>query len=328
MRSRFARPRNSRSPKPRHNAISRSASVPWRIAASAGRRCRRRAAIIATAFSSSVRIARAGAPTISELSGKVLPSVTSAPAPTSEFLPILRAVEQDRAHADQAVVADDAAVQHDLVADHAIARRSPSEIPDRCAAWRCPGSASARRVSIHSLSPRSTAPNQMLEWLFMPDAADQHRGLGHPVAAVGRKLRRLSVEFINRHCASSNHGGDLAMFDARRNDAEKTTRPDGRWPAAPSPRRVPDIRLQKPATTAASAAKPKLRPSTRRPRTVLRTMMKGAANTRNGTAASARVAFGLVQQLEARRLHGQELIAAGQQPGDRKADRQRQERTH
>src|SRR5436309_4617278 len=37
--------------------------------------------------------------------------------------------------------------------------------------------------------------------------------------------------------------------------------------------------------------------------------------------------FGLVQQLEARRLHGQELIAAGQQPGDSKADGERQQRT-
>ena len=46
---------------------------------------------------------RAGAPTISELSGKLLPSVTSAPAPTRRIAADLRAVEHDRAHADQAV---------------------------------------------------------------------------------------------------------------------------------------------------------------------------------------------------------------------------------
>src|SRR5581483_3354652 len=40
------------------------------------------------ALSSSVLIARAGAPTISEFGGNSLPSVTSAPAPTSEFGPI------------------------------------------------------------------------------------------------------------------------------------------------------------------------------------------------------------------------------------------------
>ena len=76
------------------------------------------------------------------------------------------AVEQDRTHADQAVVANRAAVQHHLVADHTILRRSPSGSPDRCAAWRCPGSASASPSSIHSLSPRSTAPNQTLAWLL------------------------------------------------------------------------------------------------------------------------------------------------------------------
>src|SRR5882762_7725973 len=41
------------------------------------------------AFSSSVRTTRAGAPTISELGGNSLPSVTSAPAPTMQLLPIL-----------------------------------------------------------------------------------------------------------------------------------------------------------------------------------------------------------------------------------------------
>ena len=87
-RSRSARCRRSAARRSRPD-VSRSASAPWRIASSAARRCRRRRGSSSAAFSSSVRMARAGAPTISELSGKLLPSVTSAPAPTSEFLPIL-----------------------------------------------------------------------------------------------------------------------------------------------------------------------------------------------------------------------------------------------
>ena len=77
-------------------------------------------AIACTAASSSVRTARAGAPTISDLSGNVLPSVTSAPAPTRQSGADARAVEHDRAHADQRLGADRAAMQDDVVADHAI----------------------------------------------------------------------------------------------------------------------------------------------------------------------------------------------------------------
>ena len=51
--------------------------------------------------------------------------------------------------------------------------------------------------------------------------------------------------------------------------------------------KVPDIMLQKPASTVASMTNSARRRSIRRPRTVLRMMMNGAANTRNGTAAQA-----------------------------------------
>jgi hypothetical protein len=50
-------------------------------------------------------------------------------------------------------------------------------------------------------------------------------------------------------------------------------------------KKVPDIRLQKPASTVAIITNSKRRRSTFTPRSVLRMMMKGAANTRNGTAA-------------------------------------------
>src|SRR5689334_13860812 len=48
---------------------------------------------------------------------------------------------------------------------------------------------------------------------------------------------------------------------------------------------VPDIMLQKPARTVANITNSKRRPTRRRARIVLRMMMKGAAKTRNGTAA-------------------------------------------
>ena len=49
--------------------------------------------------------------------------------------------------------------------------------------------------------------------------------------------------------------------------------------------KVPDIRLQNPDSTVAIITNSKRRRSKRRPSRVLRMMMKGAANTRNGTAA-------------------------------------------
>ena len=66
----------------------------------------------------------------------------------------------------------------------------------------------------------------------------------------------------------------------------------------------------------------KRRPSMRRPRTVLRTMRKGAANTRRHRASAA--ALGLVQQLEARQRSVDELIAA-EQPCDGEAERKREQ---
>ena len=50
---------------------------------------------------------------------------------------------------------------------------------------------------------------------------------------------------------------------------------------------VPDIRLQKPATMVADITTQRRQPSAWRRRRMLRMMMKGAAKTRNGTAAKA-----------------------------------------
>ncbi len=108
-----------------------------------------------------MRIARAGAPTISELSGKLLPSVTTLPAPTSEFFPIL--------------------TPFIMIAPMPISELSPMVQPCRITLWPItqllpitmgkPGSVCSVELSwicerspssIHSLSPRSTAPNQTL----------------------------------------------------------------------------------------------------------------------------------------------------------------------
>src|SRR5439155_11092733 len=56
-----------------------------------------------------------GAPTMSERSGKTLPSVTTAPAAINSPADD-RLVINDRLHADRAAVANRAAVQHRLVA--------------------------------------------------------------------------------------------------------------------------------------------------------------------------------------------------------------------
>ena len=108
------------SPAALFSGLSRSASAPSRIAASGGHRRRRRRGSSRRAFSSSVRMTRAGAPTISELSGNVLPSVTTAPAPTRRVVADPGAVEQIAPMPIRLFVADRAAVQHDVVADHAI----------------------------------------------------------------------------------------------------------------------------------------------------------------------------------------------------------------
>ena len=123
-------------------------------------------AIIATAFSSSVRMARAGAPTISELSGKALPSVTSAPAPTSEFLPIFEPLSRI---APMPIRLLSPTMQPCSMTLWPITQLAPITIGNPgsvCSvalSWICERSP----ISIHSLSPRSTAPNQMLEWLFI-----------------------------------------------------------------------------------------------------------------------------------------------------------------
>ncbi len=85
-------------------------------------------------------------------------------------------------------------------------------------------------------------------------------------------------------------------------------------------KKVPDIRLQKPEITVAIITNSKRRRSMRAPRSVLRMMMKGAAKTRNGTAAKV---FGAHAPAAGRSPAGRCrhcLVAAGQRAREREAD--------
>ena len=85
---------------------------------------------------------------------------------------------------------------------------------------------------------------------------------------------------------------------------------------------VPDIRLHRPAITVATMTICARRRSMRRPRTLLRMMMKGAANTSSGIAANRAA----LEQPEARKMLAEKPVAVGARPGEREADGERKER--
>src|ERR1043165_5768115 len=113
------------------------------------------------AFSSSVLIARAGEPTISELSGNSLPSVTSAPAPTRERLPIFAPSSTTAPmpiRLPSAMVQPCSTTLCPMVQSGPITMGNPMSVCSVQLSWMLERSPS----SIHSLSPRSTEPHQML----------------------------------------------------------------------------------------------------------------------------------------------------------------------
>ena len=83
-------------------------------------------------------------------------------APTSDPLPIAGARQHDRAHADQAVVLDHAAVDDRAVA-HRDARARCAGSPRPRARRYCPGRCVPSPTSIGAVSPRTTVLNQTLE---------------------------------------------------------------------------------------------------------------------------------------------------------------------
>src|SRR6266853_4700511 len=109
------------------------------------------------------------------------------------------------------------------------------------------------------------------------DLADHGRSIGDEVVAVGGEFGRLPVKLID--CHASLISWWRRFWHSRVVQASS--------PAARSviTKNVPDIRLQNPARMVAILTNWKRRRSIFAPRNVLRMMMKGAAKTRNGTAA-------------------------------------------
>src|SRR5215471_12997512 len=118
-------------------------------------------AIISAALASSVRITRAGAPTTRLLSGNVLPSVTTAPAPTIEFIPIrapLRRIAPMPIRLPSPTEQPCSTTLWPITQPRPIVSGNPGSVCNVALSWiweRSP-------TSIHSLSPRSTAPHHTL----------------------------------------------------------------------------------------------------------------------------------------------------------------------
>src|SRR6266851_4925154 len=118
-------------------------------------------AIISAVLSSSVRITRAGAPTTRLLSANVLPSVTTAPAPTIEFVPIrtpLRRIAPMPIRLPSPTVQPCSTALCPITQPRPIVSGKPGSVCNVALSWiweRSP-------TSIHSLSPRSTAPHHTL----------------------------------------------------------------------------------------------------------------------------------------------------------------------
>src|SRR4051812_47202633 len=113
--------------------------------------------------------------------------------------------------------------------------------------------------------------------ILEPDAADHRGGVGDEIVSVAGKSGRLPVEFVDRHAAKIS--GSRRLWHRRIGQAST--------PAARSvmTTKVPDISLKKPASTVARMTISKRRRSILAPRSVLRMMMKGPENPKNGTAA-------------------------------------------
>src|ERR1700754_1521801 len=88
---------------------------------------------------------------------------------------------------------------------------------------------------------------------------------------------------------------------------------------------VPDIRLQKPASTVAIITNSKRRLSILAPRRVLRMMMKGAAKTRNGPGGEGLGDTAPRKKPKSGGLRKECLKAAGERARQREADAKRKQ---
>src|SRR5262249_17017981 len=201
-----------------------------------------------------------------------------------------RAVHHDRAHTDERAILQRAAVQNDVMADGAVLadNKRKAEIGGT-------GRTILNIGALADLDPFIVAAQHRAE----PDAGaglqayatDHARCFGDEIIAVGRKIGRLPVKLVDRHqgllSARPWHSG-IAI--SRQRGFAKRWQPRRCQASTPAARsvirkKVPLIMLQKPAMMVAIITNSKRRLSSRAPRSVLRMMIKGAANTRNGTAA-------------------------------------------
>ena len=167
-----------------------------------------------------------------------------------------RTVEQNRPHADQAVGADGAAVQDDVVTDHAIR-------PD---GHRETGIGVQRRIvlDLRALAEldrfviaaqHRAEPDAGIE--LEPHFADHGRVRRDPKAARFRQFRPVSVEFVDHDCPLVLRGEPASGTNIRDRKRSRKPRENGdvrnqssAWTASTTT--VPDIRLHKPAITVAT----------------------------------------------------------------------------
>src|SRR5260221_5052238 len=139
-------------------------------------------------------------------------------------------------------------MQDDVVADRAV-------LADR---ERKAAVGMAGRIVLHigafaDLDPLIVAAQHRAEpdagLLQKPHLADDIGGLRNEVITACRKVWSLAVEFVDRHSKKVSIHGDLGM-------AAGAGSSEARWPQASTPaarsvirKNVPDIRLQKPAST-------------------------------------------------------------------------------
>src|ERR1700745_3003690 len=162
--------------------------------------------IACATFSSRVRSARAGVPTISELSGNSLPSVPTAPASTRQFFPILAPLSTTAPmpiRLFRAMVQPCKTTLWPMTQSSPILRGKPRSVCSTALSWSCEPPA--------DLDPLIVAAQHGVE----PDAgvgleahAPDHDGaVGDPIAAVGWQVRRLAIKLEDRHRRPSSLGG-------------------------------------------------------------------------------------------------------------------------
>ena len=217
----------------------------------------------------------AGAPTISERSGKTLPSVTSALAPTRQPRPMtapLRMVAPMPTRQPSPTVQPCRIALCPIVQSAPIESGEPSSECSTAPSWmlvRAP-------MRIISLSPRITALNQTLHILAEADAAD-HLRAGRdqclsPAGKAGRKCPRANS-------AMRPYPSSRRIVPAHGSSGEETpTRSTATVPRHQAPEAGEDGREHRGFEAAVSI---------RLPRTVLRMITKGAPKVSSGTEASA-----------------------------------------